>query len=174
MLMLLFAKSSTVVNAPFDASVGALFVVWGEYLRLWAVRHIGVISRTRSSRLGPLIVGGPYAYVRNPIYVGNLLLWAGVTCWYDPKLLPVCWLVLLPHYYLMAKWEEHLLRERHDSTFHVYARRVPGWWPYWRRHPTTLLPAAYTWRETLFSERGTLAALILGATLLAFKRFALP
>ena len=30
----------------------------GELLRLWAVYYIGVISRTRSDRLGPLVAGG--------------------------------------------------------------------------------------------------------------------
>ena len=45
---------------------GAAVVASGEWLRLWAVRHIGVISRTRSDRLGPLVASGPFARVRNP------------------------------------------------------------------------------------------------------------
>src|SRR5689334_20975976 len=45
---------------------GAAIVVVGEALRLWAVHHIGAISRTRSDRLGPLIASGPFARVRNP------------------------------------------------------------------------------------------------------------
>ena len=49
----------------------------GELLRLWAVHHIGVISRTRSDRLGPLVSTGPFALVRNPLYLGNIALWVG-------------------------------------------------------------------------------------------------
>src|SRR6516162_11621904 len=50
---------------------GALVVAIGEGIRLWAVHHIGAISRTRSDRLGPLISSGPFALIRNPLYVGN-------------------------------------------------------------------------------------------------------
>src|SRR5436305_7074875 len=35
--------------------VGATIVAGGEGIRLWAVMHIGAISRTRSERLGPLV-----------------------------------------------------------------------------------------------------------------------
>src|SRR5437870_3145881 len=48
----------------FDAA-GIALVALGELIRLWAVRHIGVISRTRSDRLGPLVSTGPFALVRN-------------------------------------------------------------------------------------------------------------
>src|SRR5438046_1603795 len=57
--------------------VGPAFVVGGELIRLWAVRHIGTISRTRSDRLGPLVATGPFGLVRNPLYLGNVALWAG-------------------------------------------------------------------------------------------------
>jgi protein-S-isoprenylcysteine O-methyltransferase Ste14 len=56
---------------------GVSVTVLGELIRLWAVHHIGVISRTRSDRLGPLVDSGPFAIVRNPLYVGNIMLWVG-------------------------------------------------------------------------------------------------
>src|SRR5688500_9988822 len=57
--------------SPFLTASGAASVAWGELLRLWAVRHIGGISRTRSDRLGPLVASGPFARLRNPLYLGN-------------------------------------------------------------------------------------------------------
>ncbi|MDP6934739.1 MAG: methyltransferase [Myxococcota bacterium] len=56
--------------------VGVALLAAGELLRITAVRHIGARSRTRQSQVGPLVTTGPYAYSRNPLYVGNLLLWA--------------------------------------------------------------------------------------------------
>src|SRR5688572_6320655 len=56
---------------------GVVVVLIGELIRLWGVRHIGAVSRTRSERLGPLIASGPFALVRNPLYVGNVALWVG-------------------------------------------------------------------------------------------------
>src|SRR4051812_41151660 len=35
-------------------------VTLGEATRLWSIRHIGVISRTRARRFGPLVNTGPY------------------------------------------------------------------------------------------------------------------
>jgi len=37
---------------------GIALTLSGEALRMWGVRHIGVISRTRSDRLGPLVESG--------------------------------------------------------------------------------------------------------------------
>ena len=56
---------------------GLPLVILGELIRLWGVHHIGAVSRTRSERLGPLIDSGPFAHVRNPLYIGNVLLWLG-------------------------------------------------------------------------------------------------
>ena len=62
---------------PWFLLAGLSIVALGELVRLWGVHHIGAVSRTRSQRLGPLIDSGPFAYVRNPLYIGNVLLWLG-------------------------------------------------------------------------------------------------
>jgi len=58
-------------------ATGLAMVISGLGIRCWAVRHIGTISRTRSARLGPMMSRGPFALVRNPLYVGNFLMWIG-------------------------------------------------------------------------------------------------
>ena len=75
--------------------MGLTLVAVGESIRLWAVRHIGVISRTRSDRLGPLVANGPFRYLRNPLYLGNILLWLGFALSARlPWLVPICVVVL--------------------------------------------------------------------------------
>jgi protein-S-isoprenylcysteine O-methyltransferase Ste14 len=149
---------------------GVLVVLTGEMLRLWAVHHIGVISRTRSDRLGPLVATGPFSLVRNPLYVGNILLWAGFAVsarllWITPFVL----LLLAFEYHAIVKWEERLLESRLGDAYRSYASRVSRWVPSIRTPDRLVNDARFSWRETLFSERGTLLAIALGYLLLWVK-----
>jgi protein-S-isoprenylcysteine O-methyltransferase Ste14 len=150
--------------------LGAVLVLAGEAVRLWAVHHIGVISRTRSDRLGPLISTGPFSLVRNPLYLGNVALWVGFAMsarllWLAPLIL----IVLGLEYHAIVRWEEQLLTARLGDSYRAYAARVPRWVPTCAPIKAASSPAAYSWRETFFSERGTLVAIAAGYLLLYAK-----
>jgi protein-S-isoprenylcysteine O-methyltransferase Ste14 len=159
----------------------------GEAIRLWGVHHIGAISRTRSDRLGPLIATGPFAIVRNPLYVGNIALWVGFALaarlvW----LAPVALILLALEYHAIVRWEEQLLESRLGNAYRDYMARVPRWLPAFKRKAPEGLTAQeasssadsaraadprdpYSWRETFYSERGTLIAIAAGYLLLWLK-----
>jgi protein-S-isoprenylcysteine O-methyltransferase Ste14 len=145
-------------------------VLAGEAVRLWAVHHIGVISRTRSDRVGPLISTGPFSLVRNPLYLGNVALWVGFAV--SARLLgmvPLILVVLGLEYHAIVRWEEHFLTARLGDSYRAYAARVPRWLP--TRAPITRASnsGVYSWRETFFSERGTLVAITAGYLMLYAK-----
>jgi protein-S-isoprenylcysteine O-methyltransferase Ste14 len=154
---------------------GVLLVAAGQGLRLWAVRHIGTISRTRTTRYGPLMTAGPYAIVRNPLYVGNWLLWTGFAVW--SRLLwmvPIAWLVFYAQYGAIAKWEAAFIRSKYLDAYDQYARDVRPWLPRWPPRPALAsVTPLHPWREVFFSERGTLLAAGLMALLLTLKQLAL-
>lgn len=169
-----------VIPAPEPSSsagrwLGVAFVACGEGLRIWAVRHIGVISRTRGDRLGPVVETGPFALIRNPLYVGNLALWVGFALsaglvW----LVPVVIMMLGLEYHAIVRWEESLLESRRGDEYLAYAGRVPRWIPRVGRPRSRQalrreMRAPYAWQETLFSERGTLIAIAVGYLLLWLK-----
>ncbi len=64
-LVFLLARPS-----PRSLLGGSLLAVLGEAVRLWASGHI---RKTQA-----LATGGPYAFSRNPLYLGSLLLALGV------------------------------------------------------------------------------------------------
>jgi protein-S-isoprenylcysteine O-methyltransferase Ste14 len=168
---------------------GAVTVATGEAVRLWAVRQIGVISRTRSDRLGPLVRSGPFGLVRNPLYVGNLLLWIGFAIsagmlWFVPIIL----VVVGAEYHAIVRWEESHLEERLGESYRTYKAEVGRWLPRSRKssldfarddpersrrvasHKSQVASAQpFSWGETLFSERGTLIAIVLAYLLLWAK-----
>ena len=149
---------------------GALVVAAGEAIRLWAVLHIGAISRTRSDRLGPLVASGPFAHVRNPLYLGNILLWTGFAIaarlvW----LAPIIIVLLALEYHAIVRWEEGLLAGRIGEPYRQYVARVPRWLPSPGVAASPAGAVTFSWRQTFFSERGTLIAIGAGFLLLSLK-----
>lgn len=160
----------TGVRAALALWGGVLLVALGQGIRLWAVHHIGVISRTRSERLGPLISTGPFAHVRNPLYLGNIALWLGFTVsagllW----LAPIVLLVLGLEYHAIVRWEEGLLVSRLGDGYRAYLTRVPRWIPTMQGGTTETVTGPYSWGDTLFSERSTLIAVAIGYLILWIK-----
>lgn len=158
--------------SPVLIGAGVAITIVGELIRMWGVHHIGAISRTRSERVGPLVASGPFALVRNPLYVGNILLWVGFAlaarlAW----LAPVILVLLALEYHAIVRWEETLLESRLGQAYRDYAARVPRWIPSFRRGDRGLRRATegFSLSATLFSERGTFIAIAVGYLLLWLK-----
>lgn len=116
------------VLRPSGWAWGLPVLAAGEALRLWAVGHIGLPSRTRGADVGPLVDTGPYARTRNPLYLGNQLLFLGLGLVFWPGALVVTPLLAL-HYAFIVRWEEANLAERLGAPYRDYCARVPRWLP---------------------------------------------
>ena len=158
-------------TASWAPVAGALLVVLGQGVRLWAVRHIGTISRTRANRYGPLISDGPYALVRNPLYIGNFCLWIGFVVWSRLLwMLPVAVAIFQVEYVAITGFEASLLRDKYPEAYARYAAAVPAWIPRLSNLPDALASrGSHPWREVFFSERGTLIAVAVMTALLLLK-----
>jgi protein-S-isoprenylcysteine O-methyltransferase Ste14 len=168
-LILLFVRKGE-VRSPWVLVAGPLLILLGEGLRLWAVRHIGTISRTRTTRYGPLISAGPYGIVRNPLYVGNWFLWTGFAVWSGLLwMVPVAWLVFALQYSAIAQWEGAFLRGIYQETYDEYARNVSAWIPRWPPAGDRMAAPRHPWADVFFSERGTLLAAAAMSLLLIAK-----
>jgi protein-S-isoprenylcysteine O-methyltransferase Ste14 len=150
--------------------LGVLVTGVGELLRLSAVRHIGTVSRTRTDRLGPLVASGPFRWVRNPLYIGNVAIWIGLALVAQlPWLVVPIAVVLGLEYHAIVRWEEQLLASRMGEPYAEYMRRVPRWIPRPPGEPAGPAAPPFGWKETFFSERGTLLAIAVGVVLLLAK-----
>jgi protein-S-isoprenylcysteine O-methyltransferase Ste14 len=93
----------------------------GLLLRAWATGHL-------EKNIG-LAESGPYAYVRNPLYLGTTLVAAGLVIASRRWLLAVLFAAVFFLIYLpVIELEEQHLRHLFPD-FDTYARRVPALWP---------------------------------------------
>jgi len=150
--------------------VGVLLVLMGEAIRLTSLRHIGGASRTRGASPGAVLVtSGPFARVRNPLYLGNLGIAVGVGFlsgrgW----AVVVAAAAFLLQYIPIVLWEETRLREQFGEAYEHYRSRVPRWVPRLGALEPSAVPPA-SWSETLHTERRTLTAIALVLLLFAVR-----
>ena len=105
----------------WSLALGLPISALGLLLRGWATGHVEKNIRLAES--------GPYAYVRNPLYIGTLLVAAGFAIASRQWQLAVLFGVVFLFIYLPAiELEEQHLRKLFPE-FADYARRVPALWP---------------------------------------------
>jgi protein-S-isoprenylcysteine O-methyltransferase Ste14 len=101
--------------------LGAFLVVPGLLIRAMASGHV----RKNES----LATSGPYAYTRNPLYLGSLLIGVGFAVaarsWWVGGVLSVMFFAI---YLPVIRGEEAFLRQKFGE-FDEYARRVPRMFP---------------------------------------------
>ena len=102
-------------------AIGATIAVFGLALRAWAAGHL--------AKYESLSTSGPFAHLRNPLYMGTLVVGAGFAvagAHLGIGLLLVAFFVLL--YLPVIEEEEGYLREKFPE-YAQYERRVPRLWP---------------------------------------------
>ncbi len=103
--------------SPISLAIGLPVSILGLVLRAWAAGHL--------EKNTTLADGGPYAYVRNPLYLGTLTAAAGLVIASRRWELGVLFAVVFAFIYLpVVELEEQHLRKLFPA-YESYARRVP-------------------------------------------------
>jgi protein-S-isoprenylcysteine O-methyltransferase Ste14 len=127
-LMLIFQQST-----PLTLAIGFAVALIGELIRFWGVSWAGSETRTTGGVGGTfLIISGPFAHVRNPLYVGNILLYLGLGIMsfaLFPYLQIVAILFFLVQYYFIVREEERYLQEKFKDDYSGYCKNVPAFFP---------------------------------------------
>jgi protein-S-isoprenylcysteine O-methyltransferase Ste14 len=115
-----------VLGVALIAAGGILFV-WGCVR--FAAEGVGMpIPTEPTSRL--LTVGGPYRYVRNPLYLAWVMAITGQALLLSrPVLLSYAGAVLIIAASFVHWYEEPTLARRFGAQYEAYRKQVPGWWP---------------------------------------------
>lgn len=110
--------------------IAALFILAGEVFRMMGVAAAGTVTRRRSRDVQRLVTYGIFSWMRNPLYVGNLLIWAGFVIgsgvlWF----LPIAIVLFAIEYTLIVRYEEGVLESIFGEEYLAYKQRTPRWFP---------------------------------------------
>lgn len=162
LLAMVFFAQPTVVTM----SIGFVVMAIGEFTRFWGVAYAGSLTRV-TGRVGApeVIVAGPFARVRNPLYVGNVLTYAGIGIMSN-ALFP--WLIIIAvvwfsfQYYQIVVLEESFLEKEFGSVYLEFKRNVPRFIPRLSVYVNPVQSKQLSnWKEAIHSERRTFQALSL-------------
>lgn len=111
---------------------GTILLLTGAALGAWtlAFNRIGNFNIHPDPKAGALFVtGGPYRYVRHPMYAAVLIFGAGIVFWYGTWQKAACWLGLGAVLYLKSRVEELALR-RVFPGYATYAQHTQRFIPF--------------------------------------------
>jgi protein-S-isoprenylcysteine O-methyltransferase Ste14 len=141
-------------TSPFRWEIGLALIIIGEAIRLAGVAAAGTVTRRRSRNVQRLVAYGIFAWVRNPLYIGNFLIWMGfVTISGVLWFLPAAVLLFAVEYELIVRYEEGVLESIFGREYLDYKSETPRWIP---RPPRGDVPVGeHHWGEAFRSEIST-------------------
>jgi protein-S-isoprenylcysteine O-methyltransferase Ste14 len=136
--------------------LSAVLVLLGLGIRALADGFAGRHTRTEEIEAPRLSTGGPYSFVRNPIYIGSMVIGLGMVG------LLASWIALIPYlvvfaifYFAVIPAEEQFLRKTFGRQYEEYCQNVPRIrprvtpWPGAEKTAFDWEPALGEWRVAL-------------------------
>ncbi len=105
-------------------AVGVALVVWTMVLHLAQTPQRVEMERTPSY----LLIRGPYRFTRNPMFLGELMLWLGWAFFYGSVTVLVVFLLLSGIMnFIAVPREERELEAKFGEGYREYREKVPRW-----------------------------------------------
>jgi protein-S-isoprenylcysteine O-methyltransferase Ste14 len=116
------------------------FVPWGVPLLIWGYGQYRWmrVYRGENGGGGPgfqarpdrIVDTGPYAYTRNPMYLGHLIFMLGLATTFQSWLALAILLLNIPWFHRRVLADEQKLEQRFGAHYVAYKARVRRWIPY--------------------------------------------
>jgi protein-S-isoprenylcysteine O-methyltransferase Ste14 len=99
---------------------------------------------------------GIFAHSRNPLYLGNILVFTGLLIILNSW---AGWLLAFPlvllAYLAITRAEEHFLAGKFGDVYETYCQRVNRFWPSLRGLGATIAAHRFDWRRVIRKEYGS-------------------
>ena len=155
--------------------IGIGLIVVGESIRIYGVRFAGGATRTREVGAPSLCTSGPYSRCRNPLYLGNMIIYCGVVLMAGGQfmlhLLLFVFTFFTFQYFMIISLEEETLMKLFGNEYQLYRESVPKLFPRlspWLGNDTR---APLNIIQTLKTEKRTLQNIIIIIILIGAKNY---
>ncbi|MCL2512235.1 MAG: isoprenylcysteine carboxylmethyltransferase family protein [Bacteroidales bacterium] len=136
----------------------------GLAIRIYTVGYTPANTSGRNTKDGQvadeLNTTGIYSTVRNPLYLGNFLMWLGIAMltaniWF---IISFCFLYWI-YYERIIFAEEQFLRRKFGDVYLEWTKVTPAFFPKFSRYKKPVYP--FSWKKVLKKEKNGLAALFI-------------
>lgn len=145
--------------------IGLVLVILGELIRAWAS---GFLNKDTHEYV---TVFGPYAYSRNPLYLGNFFLGLGFICMGNYWAAIVLFLILFFIIYRSTILdEEKLLTRMFGNPYIEYRQKVPRFFP--RLNPSKTssnVNVPFSWRQVFRREYKAWIGIVITLVFLIYR-----
>jgi len=155
------------------AASGMIIVLFGELVRLLTIGFEYIHRGGKEGRVyaGRLVQGGVFGLVRNPMYIGNVLIAVGMTVYLRS---PLAYAILIPLfmflYQALIAAEEAYLCDRFGSDYEEYCAKVNRFLPRLEHIPEAFSGMRFDWRRSVRKDLGTVVGLTMGLILIPLWR----
>lgn len=157
---------------------GFAITAFGQVVRMLVIGYAPIRSGGSRKKVDAeaLLTSGLLSHVRNPLYVGNILIMVGMAVIHNN---PWVYVLALPPtlfaYSAIVANEEAFLTRTFGEDYREFCRRVPRWLPNLRGLRQTLRNGDFDGRRVLLQEYGSVwIALAFPVGLMLHERWGLP
>ena len=141
--------------------ISLIFVCVGEAIRIWSAGNL--------HKDEVMTTGGPYRFIRNPLYLGSFLIAIGY-CFIAGSIW--VWILMIAYFLLcyipVIRFEENILREKFPDQYDGYAAVIPAFYP--AIHPYAQSSTNFSLKQALRNkEYNAFVGIILVYVLLYLK-----
>lgn len=138
--------------------IGLIITITGQIIRGATIGLAYIIRGGKDGQVyaEELVTQGIFNHCRNPLYVGNILMLAGVgilsnSIFYMVVLIPLFLLI----YHAIVLAEEKFLRAKFGSSFELYCKKVNRWLPDLKGLSDTFNSMKFKWKRWILKEYTT-------------------
>lgn len=173
LLIVLFLLALKDINYSDDSRLWEIFCLFvslfGLAIRAITIGYVpkGTSGRnTKGQKAGVLNTTGMYSIVRHPLYLGNYVIWLGISLfprlwWFTVIVTLIFWL----YYERIMMAEEDFLLEKFGDSFSQWADKTPAFLPKWQKWVKPEL--SFSLKNAIKREYGGFFAVIATFTSLA-------